>query len=32
MDNNFWADEVVRMYFEGYTVLKAINIVKEIML
>lgn len=31
MDNNFWVDEVVRMYFDGYAVLEAIEIVKSIM-
>lgn len=31
MNNYFWADEVVRLYREGYAVLEAIEIVKEIM-
>lgn len=31
MGNNFWADEVVRLYREGYAVLEAIEIVKKMM-
>ncbi len=31
MDNNFWVEEVVRLYKEGYAVLEAIEIVKKMM-
>lgn len=31
MDNNFWVDEVVRMYFDGYSVVEAVEIVKKMM-
>lgn len=31
MGNNFWIDEVVRLYREGYAVLEAIEIVKKMM-
>lgn len=32
MDINFWVDEVVRLYRGGYSVVKAIEIVKSIMI
>ncbi|WP_275451674.1 hypothetical protein [Clostridium novyi] len=28
---NFWVEEIVRLYFDGYSVLEAIEIVKSIM-
>lgn len=31
MDINFWVEEVARLYFDGCSVLEAIEIVKSIM-